>query len=98
MPSPPVNGVQRPQAGEAADAAEHPPVVGGLDRGAWTPPPIFRLLGALGPVDDEELAGATNLGVGMVLVLPAAEAGRAAAFLDARGLPAWVIGEVEAAA
>jgi phosphoribosylformylglycinamidine cyclo-ligase len=73
-------------------------LVARVDRGAWTPPPIFRLLGALGPVDDEELAGATNLGVGMVLVLPAAEAGGAAAFLDARGLPAWVIGEVEAAA
>jgi phosphoribosylformylglycinamidine cyclo-ligase len=73
-------------------------LVARVDRGAWTPPPIFRLLGALGPVDDEELAGATNLGVGMVLVLPAAEAGRAAAFLDARGLPAWVIGEVVAGA
>jgi phosphoribosylformylglycinamidine cyclo-ligase len=68
-----------------------------VDRGAWTPPPIFRLLGELGPVDDEELAAATNLGVGMVVVLPAAEADRAAAFLGARGLPAWVIGEVAAA-
>jgi phosphoribosylformylglycinamidine cyclo-ligase len=67
-----------------------------VDRGAWTPPPIVRLLGELGPVDDEELAAATNLGVGMVVVLPAAEADRAAAFLGARGLPAWVIGEVAA--
>jgi phosphoribosylformylglycinamidine cyclo-ligase len=68
-----------------------------VDRGAWTPPPIVRLLGELGPVGDEELAAATNLGVGMVVVLPAAEADRAAAFLGARGLPAWVIGEVAAA-
>jgi phosphoribosylformylglycinamidine cyclo-ligase len=65
-----------------------------VDRAAWTPPPLFRLLGELGPVDDQELARATNLGVGMVVVLPAGEADRAAAFLGARGLPAWVMGEV----
>jgi phosphoribosylformylglycinamidine cyclo-ligase len=68
-----------------------------VDRGAWTPPPLFRLLGELGPVTDEELARATNLGVGMVLVLPADQADRAAAFLGARGLAAWVMGEVAAA-
>jgi phosphoribosylformylglycinamidine cyclo-ligase len=67
-----------------------------VDRAAWTPPPLFRLLGELGPVDDQELARATNLGVGMVVVLPAGEADRAAAFLGARGLPAWVMGEVAA--
>jgi phosphoribosylformylglycinamidine cyclo-ligase len=71
-------------------------LVARVDRGAWTPPPIVRLLGELGPVDDRELAAATNLGVGMVAVLPASEAGRAAAFLAARGLPTWVIGEVVA--
>jgi phosphoribosylformylglycinamidine cyclo-ligase len=71
-------------------------LVARVDRTAWTPPPLFRLLGELGPVDDEELAKATNLGVGMVMVLPAGEADRAAAFLGARGLPAWVMGEVVA--
>ena len=68
-----------------------------VDRVAWTPPPLFRLLGELGPVDDRELAAATNLGVGMVVVLPAGQADRAAAFLGARGLGAWVMGEVVAA-
>jgi phosphoribosylformylglycinamidine cyclo-ligase len=71
-------------------------LVARVDRAAWTPPPLFRLLGELGPVEDEELARATNLGVGMVVVLPAGEADRAAAFLGARGLPAWVMGEVAA--
>jgi len=65
-----------------------------VDRGSWDPPPIFRLLGDLGPVDDEELARATNLGVGMVAILPPAEADRAAAFLADREVPAWVMGEV----
>jgi phosphoribosylformylglycinamidine cyclo-ligase len=69
-------------------------LVGRVDRSSWTSPPIFRLLGELGPVDDEELAKATNLGVGMVAVLPAREADHAAAFLGARGLPAWVMGDV----
>jgi phosphoribosylformylglycinamidine cyclo-ligase len=72
-------------------------LVARVDRRSWTPPPIFRLLGELGPVTDEELARATNLGVGMVVVLPAGQADRAAAFLGARGLPAWVMGEVAAA-
>jgi phosphoribosylformylglycinamidine cyclo-ligase len=65
-----------------------------VDRASWDPPPIFRLLADLGPVDDEELARATNLGVGMVAILPPAEADRAATFLAARDIPSWVMGEV----
>jgi phosphoribosylformylglycinamidine cyclo-ligase len=68
-----------------------------VDRGSWTPPPIFQVLAGLGPVADEELARATNLGVGMVVVLPAAEADRAASFLTEREVPSWVLGEVVAA-
>jgi phosphoribosylformylglycinamidine cyclo-ligase len=67
-----------------------------VDRRSWEPPPIFRVLAGLGPVDDHELARATNLGVGMVAILPAAEADRAAAFLAARQVPSWVMGEVGA--
>ena len=65
-----------------------------VDRASWDPPPVFRLLAELGPVEDDELARATNLGVGMVAVLPAAEADRAAAFLADREVPSWVIGDV----
>ena len=72
-------------------------LVGRVDRSSWTVPPIFRLLAELGPVDDDELARATNLGIGMVVVLPAAEVERASSFLNARGIPAWVLGEVSAA-
>jgi phosphoribosylformylglycinamidine cyclo-ligase len=67
-----------------------------VDRASWEPPPIFRVLADLGPVDDQELSRATNLGVGMVAVLPAAEADRTAEFLSAREIPAWVMGEVVA--
>jgi phosphoribosylformylglycinamidine cyclo-ligase len=65
-----------------------------VDRSSWQVPPLFGLLARLGPVADEELARATNLGVGMVVILPAAEADRAAAFLAARDIPSWVMGEV----
>jgi phosphoribosylformylglycinamidine cyclo-ligase len=65
-----------------------------VDRGSWDPPPVFRILAGLGPVDDQELARATNLGVGMVAVLPAAEADHAAAFLAEREIPSWLMGEV----
>jgi len=65
-----------------------------VDRASWAPPPIFGVLGDLGPVADEELARATNLGVGMVAILPAGEADRAASFLADRDIPAWVMGEV----
>jgi phosphoribosylformylglycinamidine cyclo-ligase len=71
-------------------------LVGRIDRLSWTPPPIFGLLAELGPVDEAELARATNLGVGMVAVLPAGEVDRASSFLAARGIPNWVLGEVTA--
>jgi phosphoribosylformylglycinamidine cyclo-ligase len=67
-----------------------------VDRSSWEPPPIFRLLADLGPVEDEELARATNLGVGMVAILPPSEADRAASFLSDRDIPSWVMGEVVA--
>jgi phosphoribosylformylglycinamidine cyclo-ligase len=65
-----------------------------VDRASWEPPPIFRVLADLGPIEDEELARATNLGVGMVVVLPPTEADRAAEFLSGRDVPSWVMGEV----
>jgi phosphoribosylformylglycinamidine cyclo-ligase len=67
-----------------------------VDRTSWDLPPIFQLLADLGPVTDQELSKATNLGVGMVVILPAAEADRAAAFLSEREIPSWVMGEVAA--
>jgi len=65
-----------------------------VDRASWEPPPIFRVLAGLGPIEDEELAKATNLGVGMVVVLPPTEADRAVEFLSDRDVPSWVMGEV----
>jgi phosphoribosylformylglycinamidine cyclo-ligase len=71
-------------------------LVARVDRSSWTPPAIFGLLAELGPVDEAELARTTNLGVGMVAVLPSSEVQRASSFLAARGIPNWVMGEVTA--
>ncbi|MEU8175686.1 phosphoribosylformylglycinamidine cyclo-ligase [Microbispora hainanensis] len=65
-----------------------------LDRGSWTPPAIFEVLGGHGGVPQEEMDKTFNLGVGMCAIVPAAEADKALALLAGRGLPAWVLGEV----
>lgn len=50
-----------PRALPAGCAAE-------LDRSAWEPQEIFRLVARLGGVDEDEMFGTFNMGLGMVLV------------------------------
>lgn len=45
-----------------------------LDASAWTPPPVFPWLQALGGVSEAEMRRVFNLGVGFCLVVPASEA------------------------
>jgi phosphoribosylformylglycinamidine cyclo-ligase len=65
-----------------------------LDRSTWTPQPIFTLIGELGSVDRGELERTLNMGVGMVALVDAGSADAALARLAARGVPAWVAGQV----
>jgi phosphoribosylformylglycinamidine cyclo-ligase len=65
-----------------------------VDWASWEPPLIFRIVQDLGRVADTEMARATNLGVGMVGVLPAGSAAVAVELLAGRGVDAWVMGEV----
>jgi phosphoribosylformylglycinamidine cyclo-ligase len=67
-----------------------------LDRGTWSPPPVFGLLAARGGVDGAEMERVFNMGVGMTAVLAAADADRAVRLLAARGVRAWQLGEVTA--
>lgn len=67
-----------------------------LDRSTWTPQPVFGLVQVRGKVDQAEMERTFNMGVGMVAVLPPADADRAMALLTARHLPSWVVGEVVA--
>ena len=65
-----------------------------VDRGGWTPQPIFDLIGDLGSVPQTDREATFNLGVGMVLVVDASAADRAISRLTARGTRAWVLGAV----
>jgi phosphoribosylformylglycinamidine cyclo-ligase len=65
-----------------------------VDRGTWTRPPVFDLVGRLGPVAEPELERTLNVGVGMVAVVP--DGPGAVRLLADRGVPAWVAGEITA--
>ena len=65
-----------------------------VDRGTWTPQPIFDLIGDLGSVPQSDREATFNLGVGMVLVVDAQAADRTIERLAVRGTRAWVLGTV----
>jgi phosphoribosylformylglycinamidine cyclo-ligase len=65
-----------------------------LDPSSWPMPAVMRFLGAVGGVGDVELRATFNGGLGMVLVVPAADAAGAVRLAEARGVPAWIVGEV----
>lgn len=65
-----------------------------VDRGTWTPAPIFDLVARLGQVPPRDVERTLNLGVGMVAVVAAGHAEAAAARLTARGIPTWPLGDV----
>jgi phosphoribosylformylglycinamidine cyclo-ligase len=65
-----------------------------VERGSWTPAPVFKMIATRGRVERAEMEKTFNMGVGMVAVLPADEVDRALAVLTARHVPAWVLGEV----
>jgi len=67
-----------------------------LRRGSWSEPPVFGLIREAGRVAEEEMRRVFNLGVGFVLVVPAAQAPDLVAELRGQGEGAWVIGEVVA--
>jgi phosphoribosylformylglycinamidine cyclo-ligase len=64
-----------------------------LERGTWTPQPVFSLLRDVG-VPQPDLEGTLNLGVGMVAVVDRDDADTAVARLATHGVQAWVCGEV----
>ncbi|MFN8081056.1 MAG: phosphoribosylformylglycinamidine cyclo-ligase [Kineosporiaceae bacterium] len=71
-------------------------VLARVDRSSWTPPPVFELVRRLGRVPLADLERTLNLGVGMVAVVAPEAVEDALARLRARGLTAWVIGDVRA--
>jgi phosphoribosylformylglycinamidine cyclo-ligase len=66
-----------------------------VERGSWTPAPVFNLIASRGRVARAEMEKTFNMGVGMVAVLPADDVDRAQAVLTARHVDTWVLGEVQ---
>jgi phosphoribosylformylglycinamidine cyclo-ligase len=67
-----------------------------IQKGSWAIPPIFPLLKKLGAVSEEEMGRVFNNGLGMILVVPADQAGLIAEECHRLGEKAFLIGEIEA--
>ncbi len=65
-----------------------------VDRRTWSPPPVFGLVGRVGRVEQPELERTLNMGVGMAAVVAPDGVHATLALLAARGVPAWVCGQV----
>ena len=69
-----------------------------VELGSWPVLPIFRYLARLGAIEKDELLRTFNLGVGMILVVPAKHVARVEAELKRRREKFYFIGRVERAA
>lgn len=66
-----------------------------LDAGAWPVPPIYRLLAGPGGVGAAEMLRTFNCGLGYLVYVPEAEAGRAVELFAKHGVQAYRAGRVE---
>jgi phosphoribosylformylglycinamidine cyclo-ligase len=71
-------------------------LVATIDRGTWTPQPVFDLVRQVGSVEQADLEKTLNCGVGMVALVAPEDVDRAITILDGYGIPAWAAGEVTA--
>ena len=65
-----------------------------IDRSSWSMPTVFEWLQTSGKLKTTEMYRTFNCGVGMVLVIDAADETECLGQLDALGEKCWVIGEV----
>ncbi len=67
-----------------------------IEQSAWTLPPLFQWLQKEGNVADDEMHRVFNCGIGMVVIVDAADAARAAELLTAAGETVYSLGRIEA--
>ena len=65
-----------------------------IDIGTINTPSIFKLIQSWGNIDEEEMYGTFNMGIGMVLAASPSEADRIIGFLEGKGEESYVLGEV----
>ena len=66
-----------------------------INRKSWSPPAIFQWLQRTGNVDDTEMLKTFNCGIGMAVIVEAADADAVIATLKAAGEQAMPIGTIE---
>ncbi|HKP42598.1 phosphoribosylformylglycinamidine cyclo-ligase [Mycobacterium sp.] len=66
-----------------------------IDRGTWTPAPVFGMIAQRGRVERAEMEKTFNMGVGMVAVVAPEDTDRALAVLTARHLDCWTLGTIK---
>ncbi len=66
-----------------------------IDKSAVRVLPIFDLIASTGNVPERDMYNTYNMGVGMSVVVPAAEAGKALEILTQNGETAYIIGKIE---
>jgi phosphoribosylformylglycinamidine cyclo-ligase len=67
---------------------------GEIDLSSWPIPPVFKYLAEIGKMDRDELLRTFNLGIGMILVVPAAHVRKVEAELKRRREKFFLIGQV----
>ena len=65
-----------------------------IDKSLIRIPPIFRLIAEKGGISERDMFNTYNMGVGMSVIVPAAEADKALEILKAEGEGAYVIGQI----
>ncbi len=65
-----------------------------VDRGSWSPSPVFRVLSDIAGSTLESAEGTWNLGIGFLAVVAADKKDAAVAALAAEGMPAWQVATV----
>jgi phosphoribosylformylglycinamidine cyclo-ligase len=65
-----------------------------LERRRWPAPPLYALIQKQGRIADAEMFRTFNMGLGLLLVVPASRADAAVAHLTRLGERAWVVGDI----
>jgi len=68
-----------------------------LQRSSWTVPPVFSWLQKLGSIADNEMDRVFNMGIGLVVAVPPAEADAARTACSTPEFPAVILGEITSA-
>jgi len=66
-----------------------------IDANSWEMPEVFNWLQHNGNITNEEMWRTFNCGIGMVVILPEADAGAAVDMMKQHDIQAWKIGQIE---